>query len=122
MQFNQTNENGGNVNNTFGKAPAEMFALTKADWEPYFGCGIGRKIPTPDTHRFGGVSFRRHLGKPLSQDLWEDLVHRFCITSLCIVRYGDEIKTIGHGPGYCEIQLDESDNVMDIRICPHFPR
>lgn len=126
MQFHQTNENAGDVNNRFGEmailAPGvKLFEISKADWQPYFGNGA-RQMPRPDVKRYGMVSFAQHLGKPLSQSLWEDLIHRFCISGLCIFRPGDMQQTIGHGPGHCDIWLDEKDCVKDVLVSPHFPR
>ena len=62
-----------------------MHDLSKADWGPYFG-NNDNKREVPNIIAGGPVCFKRHFGKPLSQALWEDLMHRFCIRGLCIYR------------------------------------
>jgi hypothetical protein len=86
--------------------------------ESIFG-NNSKAIELPTTLAGGSVSFKRHLGKPLSQELWEDLIHRFCINGLCIYRPNNLQWTIGWQDGHCIIELDEKDNVDDISISPY---
>jgi hypothetical protein len=95
-----------------------MFELPKADWTPYFG-NNHNKLPCPDVWAGGGVRLSRHIGRPLSQQLWEDLVHRMMISGLCIYRPDDGRWTLGWGGGHMIIDLDDEDNVADFY---YFPR
>ena len=92
--------------------------FTKPDWDYYRG-NNHHVIPPPRAMRMGSVSFARHLGKPLSDALWEDLMHRLGISKLRI--YGPNCGRWldGGGSGCCWITLDEHDNVADIEFNPY---
>jgi len=95
-----------------------MSLLSQADWQPFFGNNTN-DIPFPTIVAGGSVSFKKHIGKPLSQALWEDLIHRFCINGLCIYGPSDYEWTIGWPDGHCTIYLDENKNVDDIHLKPY---
>jgi hypothetical protein len=96
----------------------DPFELSTPDWEKYFGNNHHR-LPRVDVTCGGGVYFKNHLGKPLSHQLWQDLIHRFTITGLCIYKPNDLQWTLDWGDGHCLIYLDDKDNVRDIYIVPH---
>jgi hypothetical protein len=93
--------------------------IPEANWQPFFG-NNHEKISTPNILCGGSVSFWRHIGKPLSQEVWKDLVHRLCINGLCIYRPNDMQWTIGWHQGHCIIDLDENDNIGDIHFSPYW--
>src|SRR4051812_27551195 len=97
-----------------------MRELTKADWTPYFGNNRNPMVISPIT-RGGSVSFRKHIGKPLSQELWEDLVHRLHACGLCIYKEGSSEWLLGWGRGHCLIHLDGAGSVFDISWNPYSP-
>lgn len=89
--------------------------LTLAEWDKYRG-NNHQRITT--TVRYGGgLRYSDHIGYPLTQALWEDLVHRMCIKDLRIYGPNSEQWTDGRGPGACDIHLDEKGIVVDIWIC-----
>ena len=59
------------------------------DWERFYG-NNHEHIDTGGISYGGCVSFSDHIGKPLTQRLWQDLLFRLKITGLCIF-----------GPGAC---------------------
>ena len=94
----------------------DYWKLEEANWEPYFG----------NNHKYmdqvkitcgGHVSFKRHLKKPLSQELWEDLRHRLGIFRMRIYKPNDGQWCDGFYGHSCIIQLDDEDSVQDIEIC-----
>lgn len=91
--------------------------LTLADWDTYRG-NNHEWIEKPLIKMGGSVSFKIHLGQPLSQELWEDLIHRFQIRGLCIYKHNESQWTLGWGSGHCIINLDEENNVSDIHYNP----
>ena len=98
-----------------------MFDLTKENWDEYRGNNY-KKIPPPDVIAGGGIRFKAHIGKPLSQRLWEDLIHRLRISGLCVYHHNDMQWTVGWPPGHCCIYLDEYEKVDDIYYSPcHHP-
>lgn len=89
------------------------------------------KLATPDWDRFRGnnhemfdrqslscggpVSFTRHIGKPLSPELWKDLMLRLCLPKLRVYAYRSEQWTDGkHSTAV--VYLDANDLVRDIEI------
>lgn len=88
-----------------------------ANWDLFIG-QQGKSIPQTGESLGGAISFRKHLDKPLSQELWEDLTKRFCAKSMSVIRYGQSEKTFGYGGKHVWVYLDESGNVDDIRINP----
>lgn len=97
---------------------ADSFKLSTADWTPFFG-NNSVKIQRPDIFAGGAVSFDRHIGKPLSQGLWEDLIHRLIISGLGIYRYNDSQCCIGWSEGKCIINLDEKENIEHMYFWPY---
>ena len=79
-----------------------------------------RKIPESSIRRGGGVSFKFHIGRPLSIALWQDVYERLMSTSISVLGPGfGEEKTIGilFGP-HCSIYLDDDWLVSDIYWTP----
>jgi len=91
--------------------------ITKQNWEPYYGNNHLR-IERVEVTCGGDISFSKHLKLPLSQRLWEDLIHRLKITGLCIYRCNTSQWTISWFSGHCCIQLDENEQVEDITYVP----
>lgn len=95
----------------------DEFEPLPADWDKYRD-NNHHEMPLVRMRFGGGVCFRRHLNKPLSQRLWEDLLYRFGITGLCVYGPNDAEWTIGWRAGHCNIRLDEAGNVRDIEYYP----
>lgn len=95
-----------------------MYELTVPDWDKFRG-NNREKIELPDVYCGGAVDLGNYIGKPLSEALWVDLVHRLLISGLCVYTYGQPQWTIGWGDGHCVINLDESNNVERIYFSPH---
>lgn len=95
-----------------------MYELTISNWDKFRG-NNHEKIELPDVCCGGSVDFGNHIGKPLSEALWIDLVHRLLISGLCVYSCGGMQKLVGHGDGHCTINLDESNNVERISFSPH---
>ena len=93
------------------------FELTKANWMSYYGNNC-IQIEKPKVWAGGGVSFTEHIGKPLSQRLWEDLMHRLLITGLCIYKPDSVIWTTDWMGGHCCLFLDANENVKHIYYIP----
>lgn len=82
------------------------------DWERFRGNNHERL--QCDWRKLGLVSFARHLGKPLSEELWDDIVHRLGVSRLRVYSHNQEQWT--DGVGSCAIiMLDENRNVSDIQ-------
>lgn len=94
------------------------FGLTNPDWDKFRG-NNREKIELPDVCCGGSVDVASYIGKPLSKELWIDLVHRLMISGLCVYSCGDGQKLVGCGDGHCIINLDEFDNVERIYFYPH---
>lgn len=91
--------------------------LTVAEWERFRHCN-SETIHDAGARRQGGIQFGWHVGKPLRQELWEDLVHVVGIRGLWILANEPE-WTIEPIPGpYAVVYVDshETDIVRDIRI------
>lgn len=67
----------------------------------------------------GGVSFIKHIGQPLTDALWTDLLYRMHVERLRIYRPRESRWMDGLGDGACVISLDENDLVKDIYLVPH---
>lgn len=93
--------------------------LSNANWEPYFG-NNHKHIDRPTIMAMGMVSFTKHIGKPLTQDLWEDLVHRLEISDLRIYKPNEASWTDGRSCGACDVYLDDFGNVTEILFCQHW--
>ena len=61
----------------------------------------------------GSISFARHLGKPLSQELWDDLIFRLGISKLRVYKHNQGGWTDSVS-GLCRVYLDSNSDVMDI--------
>lgn len=84
------------------------------DWNRFRGNNHERLETSWRNH--GSVSFTRHIGKPLSEDLWVDLVHRLCVKSLRIYKNQEEWTD---GVSSCaRVYLDANDNVTEISYTP----
>jgi len=92
--------------------------LTNPDWDKFRG-NNREKIELPDVFCGGSVDLASYIGKPLSKELWIDLVHRLMISGLCVYSYGSPEWTIGWDDGHCIINLDKFDNVERIYFYPH---
>jgi hypothetical protein len=88
---------------------------SEANWEPYFG-NNREEFEQTDVIRLKSMSFKEHLGVPLSQDLWDNLRCKLHITGLCIYRPGDQVWYMQMGPGHCCIYLDKEGLVKDIHF------
>jgi hypothetical protein len=88
-------------------------------WEHFYGYN-DFKIPNFEIKWGGGVSFKGHLGKPLSERLWKDLMMRLQIETLHIYRHNDAVPCVATAYGNCQIYLDEDGNVSDIYYTPHW--
>ena len=86
-------------------------------WDRFRG-NNHESIECPKLTFGGSVSFARHLGKPLSLELWVDLIHRLQASGLCVYAHNQSQWTIGWGPGHCCVQLDEKWNVWDVDFVP----
>jgi hypothetical protein len=91
--------------------------MTAADWDRFRHCNHER-IDNLGIKFGGGISFGYHVSKKLSQELWQDLVHRFCASGLWIISENEEEWTLGRGAGAATVCIDEhgSDIVRDIWI------
>lgn len=84
-------------------------------WEEYYGCN---HKPILTNSRYGGmVSVARHIGRPLSTGLWEDLVHRLGISRLWVLKYNQERWCMD---SQCVVILDENNYVKDIEFGARF--
>lgn len=84
------------------------------DWTPFMGNNCEHLEPR--IWAGGGVSFARHLGKPLSLGLWDDIMFRLTPSSLRIYRPQDAAWTDGAMGRRVIVLLDENDNVADIKL------
>lgn len=90
------------------------------DSPPDWGRFLGNNHERIETNgsMCGSLSFREHLGQPLTKRLWEDLMFRLRITGLCIYGRDSEQWTIGWGAGHCSITFAADGFVRDIEIVP----
>lgn len=91
---------------------------SKPNWDKFRG-NNHEKIELPPVYRGGSVDLGNHIGKPLSEALWIDLVHRLLISGLCVYTNDQTQWTIGCGDGHCVINLDEFNNVERIHFSPY---
>jgi len=88
------------------------------DWTPYYGSNH-KRLPDIQGMKFGGgITYKSHLGKPLNDRLWQDILYRMNVTSLWIIKDGQSEWCLGRGPGSMTIYLDENDLVEDIYYVP----
>lgn len=84
---------------------------------PYFG-NHHKQLPGSDGRRGGAVSFKRHLDKPLSAALWEDITERLCASRVLVHRENDLQWTLGWPGSTCIISLNGDGAVDDIEWFP----
>lgn len=100
------------------KTPEELDPTGK--FVPYFG-NHHEGIARCKWQYGGGVSFKRHIGRPLSEALWEDLHERLMMTRLLVYRHDDSRWCMGWGAGTAIVDLDEAGLVADIDWHPYYP-
>lgn len=88
-------------------------------WQHFYGFNSIR-IPNFGMKWGGGVSFKEHLGKPLSPRLWKDLTMRIQAEWIQIYRPNDTIPCVATSYGQVNIHLDDEGNVKDIYYTPHW--
>jgi hypothetical protein len=86
-------------------------------WHLFYGYNH-IQIPKFKTQRGGGFSFLNHIGFPLSQDLWTDLVLRMKIEYIQIYRPTDCQPMSATSTNGVLIFLHENGNVKDIYYTP----
>ena len=86
------------------------------DWTPYYGCNH-KRLPEVNSTYGGGFNYKSHLGKPLNDRLWQDILYRMHVTNLWILKDQEE-WTIGRMRGAMTVYLDKDDNVEDIYYVP----
>ncbi len=79
-------------------------------------------MPGGGVYRGGAVCFGAHIGRPLTDQLWEDLNDRLCVTNLRIYFPEEDMWMDCVGPGGCTILLTADGIVKDIMYNPRFPR
>ncbi len=77
-------------------------------------------LPPPETRRSGSISFRHHLGRRLSDTLWEDITELLGASKLLVYRHNEGMWTINWGPYTCIVLLNEDGTVHDICWNPGF--
>jgi hypothetical protein len=87
-------------------------------WDEYRG-DHHNSIPDPGIMQGGSVSFTRHIGKPLSKELWFDIVFRLRGFNLRVYPEGGSRWTDTWDN--CTVWVDENDVVKDIEYKPHCP-
>lgn len=99
------------------KAKTAM-GLTVADWDAHRHCN-SEPLPDAGARRLGSFQFGRYVDKPLSQSLWEALVHCTGIRTLWVLSVNEPEWTIEPlcGP-YAAVYVDshETNVVQDIRL------
>ncbi len=86
-----------------------------AQWERFCGCNF-EKIDTKGKSIRGHFSCATHLGEPLTQELWEDLVYRVRIQSLWVIGHNQEEWTMAQFPPAALVRLDENELVRDVEL------
>jgi hypothetical protein len=84
------------------------------NWLPFFG--NNRNKLTQCCRRGGCFNFANHYGKPLSNQLWEDLTERLGCTYLKVYRWDQHEYIDNEMTPVAKIYLDEDKNVRDIAI------
>lgn len=87
-------------------------------WEPFYGYNRF-EIPNFEIKWGGGVSFKDHIGKPLSDRLWKDVTMRLQAKYIQIYQPNDGIPCVATSEGQCDIYLDEDGLVSDIYFTPY---
>ena len=81
------------------------------------------QLKLPNILYGGGVSFKKHLGKPLTEVLWQDLTMRLRTAWIHVVICHEDDGQVHAAilvdkPYDVEIFLDEDKNVLDIIYTP----
>ncbi len=84
------------------------------EWDRFYGCN-GYWIQTPDK-MCGGISFASHIGKPLSKELWYDLMFRLQVQKLRVLRKCDADTTEMPFQLTAKVYLDENEHVRDVLV------
>jgi hypothetical protein len=94
--------------------------ISPMNWDKYRKENSHR-IELPQRFQFGSVNLGMYLGEKLSkcQDLWDDLMHRMVIHTLCIYGPNDAESTHGHDEGHCAIHVDKNDKIKSIYFNPY---
>jgi hypothetical protein len=80
--------------------------LAVPDWDRYRKGVAGQPFRASTSRYGGGVDFGSHIGKPLSDRLWRDLVFRLQPVVLEVRRANEEEKPIGRGGNYVKIYVE----------------
>lgn len=98
---------------------SEYGIVDTPDWCLYYG---NNQNEFPKKYKkTGSIKFGYHLNKKLSPELWDDLVYRLCIKHLCIYRPDEARWALEIGPGHCVIELDENDQVKEVKYNAYKP-
>lgn len=90
-----------------------LIELENSQWQKCFGHN-NFILPKLEYLLGGGVSFKEHLNKPLTEKLWCDLRYRLKVNLIYVLKYNDEDKRIFSNENCAIIYLDENKNVTDI--------
>jgi hypothetical protein len=103
--------------NSFVTKPADEHSpeRVKADWDKVRG-NNHHNLSNHGHHWGGGFRYSVHIGKPLSDKLWFDLIYRMNVDSMCVYKPDDGQWCMGWGKGHCTIHIDENDVVRDIHL------
>lgn len=93
--------------------PTKPTKHTEPQWDKFIGNNHDL-LPDPCYSFGGGVNLPNHIDKPLSKDLWTDLVFRLGVRSIRILKLGDrELNDPRVGPAVT-MKLDRKGNVREI--------
>jgi hypothetical protein len=91
--------------------------IAEPRWLLFYGYNT-IQIPAFEMKKGGGVSFRDHLDKQLSDILWEDLILRLQASQICIFKPNNTIPCVAMGGKCVYIFLDKHGYVKDIHFAP----
>jgi len=97
---------------------AKMAEAAVPHWDDYRG-NHHNEIPDPGMMQGGSVDFRRHLDKPLSDELWFDIVFRLRGFRLRVYRVDGGRWTDCWDN--CTVWVDDEDIVREIQYTPPCP-
>lgn len=86
--------------------------ISVPNWDKYRKCNHHKF--TVANRKLGLISFKEHLNKKLSKELWDDLIYRIRPNTLWIIKQMEEVWTIGHLLSHVTIYIDDNDVVLDI--------
>lgn len=97
---------------------AERDERCKPNWAGFMGEN-DNQVPDYGGRRGGALHVAGHLGKPLSDRLWEDAIQRLQVRKLSVFRPGDmESTAMSLIYPVLHIYLDEAGNVRDLAYWP----